>query len=182
MGAIFCLVCDVKCKQLALPLFKAFVLPIAEYGSVVWNQNFTTYNELIEKCLRNASRITLDLPISPLHPRYLNYKPRLRQIDFPSLSQRRASAAIIITLKIYRGELHCPSLLYIIQHTINMNFRTRRPNLIHCLNTYCPPKSAAHLISTALTLILSSYSQILNMNYYSVKHLTTAFDPNSSML
>lgn len=56
-------------------MFKAFVLPIIEYGAKIWNQNCITYklNDNIDECLRIATRIALSLHVSPLHPRHTKF-------------------------------------------------------------------------------------------------------------
>lgn len=88
-GAINRHVVDIGCKSLAFQLYKSFVLPIAEYCSPIWNQNYVTYNEKTEISLHAISRITLRSPYSPLHPNYLPYIERLNRLDLQTLHQRR---------------------------------------------------------------------------------------------
>lgn len=51
-GAIFRLSKDIGFPRLAFNLFKVFVLPIFEYGSVVWNCDLITCNHKVESALR----------------------------------------------------------------------------------------------------------------------------------
>lgn len=58
-GAIYRLLYDIKCRNLAILLFNIFVPPKAEYEAFVYNQNYSTYNEKIDRCHRMITRISL---------------------------------------------------------------------------------------------------------------------------
>lgn len=77
-----------------------YVLPILEFGSVIWYQENITREAKLKKIYKYATRYAI-----PDENRYLNYDNRLRNLHMPSLRKRRMLNAIIIIDKIMKQEL-----------------------------------------------------------------------------
>lgn len=168
-GAIYRLVKDIRCPNLSMKLYKSFVLPILEYGSIIWDQGRAIDNLQLEKSLHMITRISLNVPLYPLHPRYLNFQTRINLLNFNNLDTRRKYQLASIFLKIINGDLNAPSLLAIMNSCYNTNIaRTRRPNYFIQLSTYSSHKMISHKGMSVLNYI--NYSiDIESANYLQIK-------------
>ena len=82
-----------KSKEIMVPLFKALVRPILEYGNVVWSPNKRKHIDLIESIQRNFTKCVFGM-------RGLTYEERLKALCLPSLEYRRLRGDFIETYKI----------------------------------------------------------------------------------
>ena len=89
---------DLKSKEIMVPLFKALVRPILEYGNPVWTNGLRKNIDAIEKIQRTFTRY-----ISGTEG--MSYPERLQYLNLPSLEFRRLRGDLIevykITHKIY---------------------------------------------------------------------------------
>lgn len=77
-------------------LFKSIVRPHLEYGFSVWWPNTLKQNTMIEKVLRNATRLVPTLA-------GLSYPERLRELGIPSMIYRRYRGDIVQVYKYLHG-------------------------------------------------------------------------------
>ena len=77
-------------------LYKSFVRPYLEYGSVIWGPHFKEDQKKIEGVQRRATKI-----ISGMHN--LTYEERLEALNLPSLAFRRDTADMHTCYKIIKG-------------------------------------------------------------------------------
>ena len=82
-----------KTKHIMVPLFKALVRPILEYGNVVWCPKLKKNIELIEGVQRRFTRRVIGMKGE-------TYENRLLKLNLPSLEYRRARGDMIETYKI----------------------------------------------------------------------------------
>ena len=79
-------------EETFMPLYKALVRPILEYGNSVWKPYFKKDSELLEKVQRRSTKL-----VRPIKDK--SYPFRLRQLRLPSLVYRRQRADM---LQVYR--------------------------------------------------------------------------------
>ena len=79
-----------------LPLYKALVRPILEYGSVIWNPLFKSDQEEIEKVQRRATKLVTSIS-------HLPYNMRLKTLKLDSLKFRRRRSDILQVFRILKG-------------------------------------------------------------------------------
>ena len=82
-----------KTKEIMVPLFKALVRPILEYGNVVWSPYKKKDIDAIESIQRHYTK-----SISGM--RFLPYENRMKILELPSLHYRRLRGDLIETFKI----------------------------------------------------------------------------------
>lgn len=78
-------------------LFTALVRPHLEYANQVWNPYLVKDFEMVENVQRRATRLVPEL-------KGLSYEERLRKLNLPTLSYRRARGDMIETYKILTGK------------------------------------------------------------------------------
>ena len=80
-------------EEIFLPLYKALVRPILEYGNSVWKPYFKKDSELLEKVQRRSTKLVIPIKSS-------SYQFRLRQLGLPSLVYRRQRADMLQVFRI----------------------------------------------------------------------------------
>ena len=92
------LVSNIQCKEkdIMVPLFKALVRPVLEYGNSVWTTCLKKHNTTIENVQRRFTKKIVGL-------QELSYEQRLETIKLPSLEFRRLRGDMIETYKIIHG-------------------------------------------------------------------------------
>jgi hypothetical protein len=99
-----------------LKLYRTYVLPILNYGSVVWNPKFSTDVAKIEKCqMLMMRRIFQNEEISS------NYVQRLSLLKILSLEDQRSEADLIFLFKLLQGHtvLDPTDFIEIFHHNYN---------------------------------------------------------------
>ena len=99
-------------------LYKAFVLPLLDYCSTVWNPFYVKDIEVLEKVQRRFTRI---LPIY----RELSYRERLEKYNLHSLFARRLYSDLVTVFKIVHGHIDIDSSKLF---TFEVDSRTRGHN------------------------------------------------------
>ena len=79
-----------------LPLYKALIRPLLEYGSVIWNPLFVMDIQEIEKVQRRATKLVKSIS-------HLPYEDRLRLLKLDSLKYRRRRNDMIQVFRIFKG-------------------------------------------------------------------------------
>ena len=82
-----------KESDIMVPLYKALVRPIIEYGNSVWSPYKEKDIKHIEQVQRNFTKHILGT-------KNLNYEERLNKLKLPSLAYRRLRGDLIETYKI----------------------------------------------------------------------------------
>ena len=85
--------------------YKAFVRPILEYASSVWDPSKQKSIDRLEAVQRRAARFVLN----KFH-NTSSVNLMLDSLGWPSLEQRRKTSRLLTLFKITRGLLHCPSI------------------------------------------------------------------------
>lgn len=74
--------------MLMINIFKTYILPIIDYGSVICNQNPSGINTQIEKAYHQATRIALNSPYDVRNENYISYDKCLEILNLPGLDLR----------------------------------------------------------------------------------------------
>ena len=82
-----------KYDNVMIPLFKALVRPILEYGNVVWSPHLKKHKESIENVQRRFTKRVIGIST-------MSYEERLKQLRLPSLEYRRFRGDLIEVFKI----------------------------------------------------------------------------------
>ena len=82
-----------KDKEILIPLYKALIRPILEYGNVVWCPYYEKYKDLLEKVQQHFTK-----RINGMNK--LSYPKRLQKLKLPSLEFRRLRGDLIEVYKI----------------------------------------------------------------------------------
>ena len=82
-----------KSKDIMVPLFKALIRPILEYGNAVWAPHLRKHIDAIEKVQRHFTKCIIGT-------KNLSYEHRLRFLRLPSLEYRRVRGDLIEMYKI----------------------------------------------------------------------------------
>ena len=85
-----------KSPDIMIPLYKALVRPIIEYGNCVWHPNFKKDVERLESVQRNYTKNVIGM-------RELSYEQRLSRLRLPSLEYRRLRGDMIEVYKILQN-------------------------------------------------------------------------------
>ena len=82
-----------KSPDIMVPLYKALIRPILEYGNPIWCPRFKKDIDDIEAIQHFYTKRIIGLS-------HLDYEPRLRKLKLPSLSYRRLRGDLIEVFKI----------------------------------------------------------------------------------
>lgn len=99
---------EVHYRLIMKKLTKTYLLPIAEYCSVIWSQNRVGVETLLEKPLHNISRYVLGAPYHTFHPQYVSFSTRMRRLQLLNFGQRRTIARITVAHKLFHLEIDTP--------------------------------------------------------------------------
>ena len=77
-------------------IYVAYVRPKLEYAAPVWNPHLKKHIQKLERVQRHATRMVPEL-------RYLSYGERLKELDLPTLEQRRERGDMITVFKFMKG-------------------------------------------------------------------------------
>lgn len=86
--------------------YMAMVCSILGYGSVIWSPTYKFLIIMVESIQRQATNYIVSNPRRP-HPRHLDYKTRLIQLNLLPLTYRREIIDIQFFLKIWNSHCNC---------------------------------------------------------------------------
>lgn len=86
-----------------LKLYKAYVLPILEYGSQIWSPQTKKLQNKVEKVQQTFTRILVRRCMPDLQS--LNYESRLKFLKLKSLRYRRIYNDLVFCFKLLKGDL-----------------------------------------------------------------------------
>ena len=102
-GFCCCGVCVISSSAIKERAYKAFVRPILEYASSVWDPYTQKSIDKLEAVQRRAARFV------PHHYHNTsNVRLMLDSLGWPSLEQRRKTSRLGVMYKIYNGLVQCP--------------------------------------------------------------------------
>ena len=83
-------------KEMFKNIYVAYVRPKLEYAAPVWNPHLRKHIQKLERVQRHATRMVPEL-------RDLSYDERLKELDLPTLEQRRERGDMITVFKFMKG-------------------------------------------------------------------------------
>ena len=98
-----------------LPIYKAIIRPLLEYGSVIWNPLLKQDKREIEMVQRRATKLVRSIS-------HLSYSERLKFLKLDSLCYRRRRSDMIQVYRIIKGVDNIETSTFF---TLNQNQRTR---------------------------------------------------------
>lgn len=72
-----------------LNIVKIYIVPILEYGQIIWSQNRFGYSEKLERVMSYASRWAMNTPYRSDDLNYMTYSNRLAALGSLTLQDRR---------------------------------------------------------------------------------------------
>lgn len=102
-------------------LYKALVLPIIEYASIVWMSPAVPEIKLIEQIQRKFTRMLLKIAPNPSLPSYIKYNKRLVKLGLLTVEQRLKISQILMAKKLKT----CPNRVPTLNDFINLNISER---------------------------------------------------------
>ena len=84
-------------KEMFLTLYKTLVRPLLEYCVHAWSPHYMSDITLLENVQRRATKMVRELS-------QLSYEDRLKELELPSLKDRRTRGDMILTYRLLHGE------------------------------------------------------------------------------
>lgn len=158
IGAARRLVTDLKMPMLIRRIYAVYIQPIAEYCSVIWNQNRITMNAPLSLLHKKVTRIALNIfyGMNPSH--YIEYNQRCEILNQDGPTIRRSTQAAMLCVKILKGDITLSFSGSMINH-INMIQDARINHLLLRTDRNIPPKSPVALMLAAA----SKYEAVINL-------------------
>lgn len=168
IGAARRLVTSLKKPMLIRRIYAIFIQPIAEYCSIVWNQDRRTLNAPLSLAHKKVTRIALGVYYSMDPSRYIEYDKRCEILNQDGPVIRRATQASIYFVKIIKN-LTITSLFQILSNHISTNLEARIPHLrnrhlLHRTDNTIPPKSPVAQILAATAKYEKAIDLSLSVN------------------
>lgn len=101
---------DIGSRDIIKTMYMAYVLPIIEYGSVVYNTNIDCDSTALEQIQKKFTRLMLGVRTWANDPNHISYPTRLSSLGMVSLHQRRVIASVKLVHKMLTEEDYLPSL------------------------------------------------------------------------
>ena len=92
-----------------------YILPILEYGSIIWNPYFSKDVEVFEKLQRKVTKLPLSLRTSTYE--------RLQALNLAPLAMRRKRADAIESFEVLQGFYNLPNLSTIFERSLTRSLR-----------------------------------------------------------
>lgn len=148
VGAANRLVKSIKFPMLITRIFKIYIQPIMEYGSIIWNTNTVGLNNLLHLIVKRVTRIALGVTYYTNTANYIAFEKRCDILNMDPPHTRRMSQAAIMGIKIIKDEVFTYINDEIKRHVLQ---NVRRNNRIFAaISPNIPNKSPAHIILRAL--------------------------------
>lgn len=123
IGIRFCR--DVGTPTIMKKILTCYVTPIIEYGCIIWHERQITEERKLEQFIKIATRIALGRPRSILHPRYMPFIERRRQLNLRTYEQRRKITCAIFAKKVCNGDISSPTITEEVHNSWNHNSQRR---------------------------------------------------------
>lgn len=133
-GAAYRFGIDIKDRRASLAVAKTYIVPIAEYGSIIWRNDTDIQNKRIELPMRFASRVALKRPYDHRDPRYLTYIERMNELNIPTMRERFIISNVMFAVRCAKNEVDAPIAEEIQRRIITRSIQTRSPNLFSNTN------------------------------------------------
>lgn len=127
---------DIKSPITMSKIFKIYMQPVIDYGSLIWNQNRIGINTQITLAVKRATRYALNIShfTSPSH--YICFEMRCDILDIDLPDTRRRTQAAIFGLKLLKEESRSPIKEVIMPFLINQTEPSRRQTIFSPFYNY----------------------------------------------
>lgn len=140
IGAARRFVTGIKQTAMIARIYTVYIQPVIEYGSIVWNQNRITLNNMLTLAHKKITRIALNVYHNMDARRYIPYERRCEILFQDGPLIRRYTQAAIFCIKIIKGDVKI-SFGHKLNEHVNTNFNTRIFHLFLRTDNSIPPKS-----------------------------------------
>lgn len=96
---------EIHYPPIALKILNVYIIPIIEYGSIIWWQKRLGLDKRLEKILHKTTRLVLSTSFRPNQPNYVTFDERLRRLNLITLVECREITSAIFMIKLFKGEL-----------------------------------------------------------------------------
>lgn len=158
IGAARRMVTELKQPMLIRRIYSVYIQPLADYCSVVWNQNRITYNNPITLAHKKITRIALNVFHGMDPRRHIAYEKRCEILNQDGPAIRRSTQAAVLCIKILKREVELSCSEIIIGH-LNMNTDARIRHLLIRTDKRIPPKSPVAMLLAAA----GAYESVINL-------------------
>lgn len=159
IGAARRFVVGIKKRMLITRIYQTYIQPIAEYGSVIWNQNRITLNNPLQLAHKKVTRIALNIYYNMSANAYIPYEKRCEILNQDGPDIRRITQAAVLGVKILKGDI-LMSFSNVMTGHINTNLNVRIPRLLNRTDVGIPAKSPLALLLASV----GAYQQIINLS------------------
>lgn len=159
IGAARRLVTDLKLPMLIRRIYSVYIQPIAEYCSVIWNQDRRTLNSPLSLAHKKVTRIALGVFYGMDPSKYIEYNQRCEILNQDGPTIRRATQAALLCTKILKEEIQVSFSGVMINH-INPVHDERIYHLLLRTSINIPPKSPVAQMLAAAT----KYEKVIKLN------------------
>lgn len=104
-GATYRFARKLHLPKLCCEIIETYIIPIIEYGSIIWRRDTATQNRSLEATQRMGTRLALQLPFFPMNRRYRTYTYRLAALNTLSMEDRYTTVQIALWAIAYRVKL-----------------------------------------------------------------------------
>lgn len=132
-------------------LYMAYLLPLVEYGSLVWWDQSAWSNRTIETVQKTATRMIMRSPPRPHLPLYISYPNMLKNLEMMTLKQRRELSFIMLIVNIEKG---------LIKSTF-MRDKIERNSSVRTRSSHLPYNTSKQILQPILTNESISITKIL---------------------
>lgn len=94
---------EIHYPALITRIVNTYIRPVVEYNSIIWNHVRPSIVNKLDEVLHRSTRVALNLPIRPNHPRYVNFETRLARKESLAFRERRIISSILFIIKIIEG-------------------------------------------------------------------------------
>lgn len=174
IGAARRMVTDLKQPMLMSRIYSVYIQPIAEYCSIIWDQDRRVMNSPITLAHKKATRIALGVhQFMPLN-RYISYDQRCDILAQDSPATRRITQAALLGIKSLKGIIN-PSFNAIIWNHVSNNRDARIWHFLLRIDNNIPNKSPLYFMLKALTKYENAISLELSIhtNKEKIKKMNT---------
>lgn len=149
---------EARSPHIVLKIFNCHISPLLEYNSFIWDQRSVALTFLIERLKRQATRLTLRIPPSPIAPNYRSYMQRSLELSTITMEHRRQMLSICFCIKLLNGDMITHNRQLLLDALVRSR-ATRNPNIFNESSTI-PTKSPLSIIMN----ITNTYSRFFQLD------------------
>lgn len=152
------------CNDIGSPItmgkiYKIYMQPIVDYGSIAWNQNRIVTNNLITLSIKRVTRYALNISQFTPPSRYICFGKRCELLDIDLPEPRRRALAAIFSLKLLKGETKSTNREIIEPFVRQREAASRTNNLFYTFHTILTRSPAYRILDS-----MKYYQRTLHLN------------------